>query len=74
MLMMEPSKEPIAWFRCGQTIRPVTGEAAAEDGDGKEESEEQSKNCEDEGEGRLGLLFNLTYFLFSGKSLFFCYY
>ena len=51
--MMEPSKR----------IQPVTGEAAAEDGDGKEEGEEQSKNCEDEGEGRLGLLFNLVLLL-----------
>ena len=72
---MEPSKEPIAWFRRGQTIRPVTGEAAAEDGDGKEESEEQSKNCEDEGEGRLGLLFNLILFCFLGNlCYFFCYH
>ena len=51
--MMEPSKR----------IQPVTGEAAAEDGDGKDEGEEQSKNCEDEGKGRLGLLFNLVLLL-----------
>ena len=73
--MMEPSKEPIVWFRRGQTIRPVTGEAAAEDGDGKEEGEEQSKNCEDEVEGRLGLLFNLILFCFLGNlCYFFCYH